>query len=80
MPEHTWETQMSEQQYEIEARMHDVLAARDKRIEELLVRAIRAEAEASKLRDIINSPPPTRSLNDGRGAYEGYNEPTYGDY
>ena len=78
---HTWETRMSNEcHYEIEQRMHDALAARDKRIEELLVRAIRAEAEASKLRDIINSSSPTRSLNDGRSTYEGYNEPTYGDY
>ena len=52
---------MSEQQYEIEQRMHDALAARDKRIEELCLeirhlrkRVMKAEVEVRRLKNEIS--------------------------
>jgi hypothetical protein len=57
---------MSDHQYEIEQRMHDALAARDKRIEELLERAVKAESEVARLRALFQSSAE-------------YDEPLYGD-
>ena len=61
---------MSEQQYEIEARMHDTLVAKDKRIEEL-------ETRVKELTDLNARLAEPRVRPSDSTIYD---EPTYGDY
>ena len=75
---------MSELQYEIERRMHDVLAARDKQIEELCLevrhlmrRAIAAEDRVEELTDLNARLAEPRVRPSDSTTYD---EPTYGDY
>ena len=70
---------MSEHHYEIEQRMHDALAARDKRIEELLERAIKAESEVARLTAFPkNGDPMPGGIRWFQSSAE-YDEPLYGD-